>query len=120
MLVINMTNNDRGRSFTATCDGISSTNSNKDPIPSLCRKLIDRGHSSHTVVVVFRGTTQIFNPRSLGAWAAYDIVDDDNRGLIRRRYRPLPDFSGDARFAKTYCAVASLQRSSLNISIGSR
>ena len=95
MLVINITNNDRGRSFTATCDGISSTHSRKDPIPPLCRRLIDRGHSPDTMVMVVRGTTPIFKPRSLGAWAAYDIVDDDNRGLIRRRYRPLPDFSGD-------------------------
>ena len=100
MLVINIANNDRGRSFTATCDGISKTHSRKDPVPPLCRRLIDRGHSLHTMVMVVRGTTPIFKPRSLGAWAAYDIVDDDNRGLIRRRYRPLPDFSGDADIAR--------------------
>ncbi|NKE77246.1 MULTISPECIES: hypothetical protein [Brucella/Ochrobactrum group] len=100
MLVINIANNDRGRSFTATCDGISKTHSRKDPVPPLCRRLIDRGHSPHTMVMVVRGTTPIFKPRSLGAWAAYDIVDDDNRGLIRRCYRPLPDFSGDADIAR--------------------
>lgn len=100
MLVVNITNNDRGCSFTATCDGLSSTHSHKDPIPPLCRKLIDRGHSLDTMVMVFRGTSPISKPRSLGAWAAYDIVDDDNRGLIRRRYRPLPEFSHDLDAAK--------------------
>lgn len=110
MLVINMTNNDRGRTFTATCDGVSIINSRKDPIPPLCRRLIDRGHSPETMVMVVRGTTPIFKPRSLGAWAAYDIVDDDNRGLIRRRYRPLPDFSRDLHTARKADAQLGLSK----------
>lgn len=93
MLVIDITTNDRGRSFTASCEGISYTHPRKSPVPPLCRKLIEQGLSPDTMVMVCRGTAPVFQPRPLGAWAIYDIVDDDNRGLIRRRYRPRPDLS---------------------------
>lgn len=91
MLLVNLTTNDKGCSFTASCEGICYTHSRKSPIPPLCRRLIDRGHSSDTMVMVCRGTVPVFKPRSLGAWAAHDIVDDDKRGLLRRRYKPRPE-----------------------------
>lgn len=92
MLIINITTADRGRLFTASCNGLTYSHRHKDPIPPLCRRLIAAGHSPETLALVCRGSTLAFKPRSLGAWAAYDIVEDDTRGLIRRRYRPLPDF----------------------------
>ena len=99
MLVINIMTNDKGRSFTASCEDICYTHARKSPVSPLCRRLIDRGHSADTMVMVCRRNVSglqapVFKPRSLGAWAAFDIVDDDNRGLLRRRYRPLPGFSG--------------------------
>ncbi|MEP9398119.1 hypothetical protein [Mesorhizobium sp. KR2-14] len=96
MLVITITSNDNGRSFTASCEGVSYSHSRKDPIAPLCRRLIDHGHSPDMMVMVCRGAFPVMKPRSLGAWAEHDIVEDDNRGLLRRRYRALPDIRGDA------------------------
>lgn len=95
MLVINISSADNGKSFTASCDSLSIRKTAKDPIGPLCRKLIERGHSPQARVLVCRDTFPVFHPRTLAAWAKHDIVDDDNRGLRRVRYRPRPDFQGD-------------------------
>lgn len=110
MLVINITTNDKGLSYTASCAGLSYTHSRKAPVPPLCRRLIDCGHSPDTMVMVCRGGVAIFKPRSLEDWASHDIVDDDNRGLLRRRYRPLPDLSGRARPAPKVESQSALGR----------
>lgn len=91
MLTIYVTSQDSGRTFTATCEGLSCRHNKKDPVPPLCRMLIDQGYDPATKVVVCRGEKPIFLPRSLKAWADCDYADDDNRGLQRRKYRPLPD-----------------------------
>jgi hypothetical protein len=73
---------------TATCDGISVTRARPSPIPLLCRKLIARGHAPTELVSVVRGGAASFLPRSLQDWGEYDIIDDDKRGFIRRKWKP--------------------------------
>jgi hypothetical protein len=70
-----------------TYDTKSST---KSPIHGLCRKLHAAGADPTTTVDIYRGETRAFNQSELRHWIDKQVRDDDVRGLITEKYRPLP------------------------------
>jgi hypothetical protein len=85
-----------GSYTTVTSHGgeeIRITTTKKDPIPVLCRKLIEHGVPSSDTAQVTRGGMSVFKrDRTIGSWAGIDIVDSDTTGLRTVAYRPFDGF----------------------------
>lgn len=69
--------------------GISRKTSTKiDPIGPLIRDLIDEHIIfEDDLIVVVRGETPVFSPRLAASWAAYQIIDNDDKGFYKNKFK---------------------------------
>ncbi len=77
-------------SATSTFRGeeIKVTKKTKDPIPPICRVLIEMGLEAQAVVNITRNGRPVWNSnRTAGDWAAIDIHEND-AGIRWRKHEP--------------------------------
>lgn len=68
---------------------LSNTSNVKDPLPGLCRQLIEAGVDPEEPVGVYRGTTLCFKPKPVSYWAGVSITEHETRGIQINPYQPL-------------------------------
>lgn len=64
------------------------TKKTKDPVPAMCRVLIEMGLDGHKTILVLRDGTSVWkNNKTAGEWAAIDI-HENNAGIRWRKHEP--------------------------------
>lgn len=80
-------------SYTAAATDLSGeeikiTTKRKDPLPPVCRELIARGVDPQSAAHVTRDGKAVWKrDRTVAAWAAIDISEEDRGGVRERPYR---------------------------------
>ncbi|TIN05774.1 hypothetical protein [Mesorhizobium sp.] len=76
---------------TLSGEEITITTTRKDPVPVLCRELINRGIDPNQLVNVSRAGQSVWKADlTAGYWAGIDIIEGDRDGLRTVKYRPFP------------------------------
>lgn len=63
-------------------------------VGKMARYLVELGHDPESEVVVFRGSTLCFHPRTLSKWAATSVKEGD-RSIQFVTYRPFGGLSDE-------------------------